>query len=375
MLVHASEVLKSNLRDDDFVARIGGDEFVVVCTGRSEAKLLADIANRIIERMRQPVQYEGHECRFGVSVGIAIETGAEIDPQRLLINADIALYRAKSRGRNCYEFFTAALQAEAIKTKRLADEILGAVEHAQFVPYYQAQFDAKTLDLVGAEALARWRHPSGRIAAPAEFIAVAEELNVVSTIDRMILEQALAQHAAWRATGIEIPHLSVNVSARRLQDERLIANLRGLDIRPGLLSFELVESIFLDESDDVVLFNIDQIKDLGIDIEIDDFGTGYTSIVSLMKLRPKRLKIDRQLVEPIVESPAQRHLVESIIDIGKSLGIRVVGEGVETLAHAHILRDLGCDVLQGYAFARPMPADELGQLIRRKGWRAAAGAG
>ena len=152
-----------------------------------------------------------------------------------------------------------------------------------------------------------------------------------------------------------MPKASVNVSARRLQDEELIKSLRELNIRPGTISFELVESIFLDENDDLVTWNIEQIKELGIDIEIDDFGTGYASIVSLLKLKPRRLKIDRQLVMPIVRSPAQRQLVGSIIDIGKSLGIEVVAEGVETMEHARILRELGCDVLQGYAFAR---ADE-----------------
>lgn len=374
MLVHASEVLLSKLRAGDFVARIGGDEFVVVCTGDCHHEVLVGLAERIIQTMRQPVSYEGHECRFGVSVGIAVGEGTTIDPQRLLINADIALYRAKGRGRNRFEFFTEALQADVVNTKRVADEILGGIEHNEFVPYYQPQFDAHTLDLVGAEALARWAHPSGTIMPPGGFLTVAEDLNVVSTIDRMILEQALRDHADWAARGVVVPRLSVNVSARRLQDEGLVDTLRKLDIPPGRVSFELVESIFLDESDDVVLFNIDQIKDLGIDVEIDDFGTGYTSIISLTKLRPRRLKIDRQLVEPIVESQAQRHLVASIVDIGKSLGVEVIGEGVETLEHAHILRDLGCDILQGYAFARPMSAKDVATFLAAGSWRQGAGA-
>ena len=372
MLVHASEVLLAKLRTGDFVARIGGDEFVVVCTDDCSHQVLIGLAERIIETMRLPVNYEGHECRFGVSVGIAVDGGERIDPQRLLINADIALYRAKGRGRNRYEFFTEALQADVVNTKRVADEILNGLEHDEFVPYYQPQFDAHTLDVVGTEALARWLHPSGTVVAPAGFMSVAEDLNVVSTIDRVILEQALQDRAAWAARGIHVPRLSVNVSARRLQDEGLADTLRRHAIAPGTLSFELVESIFLDESDDVVLFNIDQIKELGIDIEIDDFGTGYASIISLTKLKPRRLKIDRQIVQPIVESKAQRQLVTSIVDIGKSLGIEVVGEGVETLEHAHILRDLGCDILQGYAFARPMSAKDLAAFIKAGNWRGPA---
>ena len=369
MLIHAAEVLKSNVRTDDFVARIGGDEFVVLSFGSGEDAALADLAERIIARMRQPVPYEGHECRFGVSVGIASESGNRLDPRRLLINADIALYKAKSRGRNRHEFFTEALEAEVINTKRRADEILFGLEHNAFEPYFQPQFDAHTLDIVGAEALARWHHPTEGLLAPAQFLDVAEELSVVSTIDRMILEETLTRFDQWQAMGLGVPRVSVNVSARRLQDEQLIASLRGLRIRPGTVSFELVESIFLDETDDNVLFNIDQIKDLGIDIEIDDFGTGYASIVSLLKLKPRRLKIDRQLVMPIVESPAQRHLAESIIEIGRSLGIEVVGEGVETMEHAAILRDIGCDILQGYAFAEAMPADRFAAFVKASEWR------
>jgi EAL domain-containing protein (putative c-di-GMP-specific phosphodiesterase class I) len=201
---------------------------------------------------------------------------------------------------------------------------------------------------------------------------VAEDLNVVSTIDRLILEQALSDLDRWEAAGFRVPRASVNVSLRRLHDEDLITGLRQLDIAPGRISFELVESIYLDESDAIVGWNIDQIKDLGIDVEIDDFGTGYASIVSLQKLRPKRLKIDRQLVDPILVDRAQRQLLVSIIDIGKSMGIEVVAEGVETMEHARILAELGCDILQGYAFAKPMSAADLENLLRTEAWRRAS---
>jgi EAL domain-containing protein (putative c-di-GMP-specific phosphodiesterase class I) len=260
-----------------------------------------------------------------------------------------------------------------IKTKRVADQILQGLDRGEFEPWFQPQFDARTLDVIGCEVLARWRHPTEGILAPDSFMSVAEELNVVASIDRLVLEQSLKHLAAWQAAGLRIPRVSVNVSARRLQDEQLIESLRQLDIKPGTVSFELVESIFLDESDDVALWHIDQIKELGIDIEIDDFGTGYASIVSLLKLQPRRLKIDRQLVTPVVGTATQRHLVQSVIEIGKSLGIDVVGEGVETMEHARVLRDLGCDILQGYAFARPMPADQVAGFIAAESWRAETG--
>ena len=363
MLVHASKVLRSNCRETDFVARIGGDEFVILSTaGASDARLRL-IADRIVREMRRPASHEGHEVRFGVSIGVAVSRSAEIDVKQLLINADIALYRAKALGRNRHEFFSESLQAEVIHTKRVADEVLKGLDSDAFFAHYQPQFDANTLELTGVEALARWRHPDGTIKTPDYFMDVAEELNVVAQIDKLVLDQSLADLARWDAMGLIVPRVSVNVSLRRLHDEGLVESLKALPLQPGRLAFELVESIYLDESEGVVGWNIDQIKDLGIDVEIDDFGTGYASIVSLQKLHPRRLKIDRQLINPIIDQPAQRQLVASIVDIGKSMDIEIVAEGVETMEHAEILRGLGCDVLQGYALARPMSRDALEQFL------------
>ena len=371
MLVHASAVLRANCGDADFVARVGGDEFVVLCPAGPDDQHIAALAERIVEQMRQPVSYEGHECRFGVSIGIAVGRVLPVDAKQLLINADIALYRAKRRGRNRYEFFSDALQAEVVNTKRMADEILKGLERNEFIAWFQPQFDAGTLDLVGVEALVRWQHPTEGIKPPASFMPVAEELNVVAAIDSLVLEQTLAALHRWENMGINVPRASVNVSLRRLSEEGLIDSLRRLDIAPGRIAFELVESIYLDEGDGVVAWTIDQLKELGIDIEIDDFGTGYASIVSLQKLRPDRLKIDRQLVDPILTDPAQRRLLASIIDIGKAMDIEVVAEGVETLAHASILTDLGVDILQGYAFARPLSPEQFETFLSTQAWRAA----
>lgn len=371
MLVHAANLLRSNLTKDDFVARVGGDEFIVVCVYEGPATRLDKIARAIVDQMRRPVPYEGHFCRFGASIGIAVQSGRSVDAKRLLIDADIALYRAKRRGKNGYEFFTEALQAETVNTKRMADDILRGIEQHEFLPHYQPLFDARSLDLVGVEALARWNHPDG-VLAPACFLKIAEDLNVVTSIDRVILETALEDFDRWRKAGFDVPSVSVNVSFRRLHDEHLIASLRDLPIVPGMVSFELLESIFLDEMDDIVRWNIDQIRELGIDISIDDFGTGHASILSLVKLRPSQFKIDRQFIDSIVTSDSQRLLVGSLVDIGRSLSIKVIAEGVETMEQAEILRDLGCDILQGYAFARPMTAAALERMLVSQSWRKAS---
>ncbi|WP_297106005.1 EAL domain-containing protein [uncultured Devosia sp.] len=365
MLIHASKVLRANCRETDFVARIGGDEFVIVSSAGSSDARLRLMADRIVREMRRPTQHEGHEVRFGVSIGVAVCRSADINVNQLLVNADIALYRAKALGRNRHEFFSEALQAEVVNTKRVADEILKGLERDAFFAVYQPQFDAQTLEVIGVEALARWRHADGSIKAPDYFMDVAEELNVVAQIDKLILEQALGDLSRWDSKGLSVPRVSVNVSLRRLHDEGLVDSLRALPLPPGRLAFELVESIYLDENDGVVAWNIDQIKELGIDVEIDDFGTGYASIVSLQKLHPRRLKIDRQLIDPILNQPAQRQLVASIVDIGKSMDIEIVAEGVETLEHVEILRGLGCDVLQGYALAKPMDRAMLEEFLDR----------
>lgn len=370
MLKHTATVLKNTVRKGDFVARIGGDEFVILSNFQGSPRKLSNLAERIIKELRKPVLYEGHDCRFGGSVGIACETGPIFDARHLLLNADIALYRAKNQGRNRHEFFSAETQNEIISIKRLSDEILLGLERNEFIPFYQPQFDATTLEIAGVETLARWMHPEHGMLSPDKFLETAEELDAVASIDAIILDKALADFRAWRRDGISIPKLSVNVSHRRLHDPSLSRKLKKLNIEPGTISFELLESIFLDECDDRVLKNLSRLRKLGIDIDIDDFGTGHASIIGLIRLCPRALKIDRQLVRLVSQSQEQRKLVGSIIEIGKSLNIRVIAEGVETPEHIRVLRDLGCDVLQGYALARPMPGPAIADFIRSDKWRA-----
>lgn len=371
ILRHAAQILRANTSDDDFVGRIGGDEFVIISRNGGVEGHDTALAQRIIDAMSVPVKYKEQECRIGVSIGIAHQANRAEELTQVLVNADIALYEAKRRGRNRHEVFTHSLKTAVFKTKQTADEILRGLEQNEFVAYFQPQFCPVSLNMIGVEALARWDHPTKGLLAPYAFLKTAEDINVLAEIDQRILEQALFQLRRWEASGIDIPKVSVNLSYHRLHDEKLIDRLNQLVIPRGKVSFELLESISFDESDMTVLSNIEQIKNLGIDIEIDDFGTGYASITSLLKLTPRRLKIDRQLVIPILTSAKQRQLVASIIDIGISLGIDVIAEGVETIEHARILKELGCHGLQGYAFARPMSANDLANFARERRWLAA----
>lgn len=372
MLVNTARVLKQNTRNGDLVARIGGDEFVILLPQNNNADDIRQVATRIIAELNQPIQFNGISCRCGVSIGIAHGEGQNIDAKAILINADIALYRAKAQGRNQHEFFTPCLQAEIVNNKRIADEILNGLEHNEFETWYQPQFCAKTYDLIGVEALIRWRHPQHGILSPHYFLKIAEDLDVISTFDRIVLQQSLQEKRLWNMAGINVQKLSVNVSARRLGDQKLIDSLADLNIEAGEVSFELLESIFLDDSDNHTIETIEQIKKYGIEIEIDDFGTGHTSIISLLHLKPKRLKIDRQLIQPIVKSKQERALVRSIIDIARSLGIDTVAEGVESQEHAAMMSQMGCNILQGYYFSEPLPACNFIEFAKQQAWRKAS---
>lgn len=357
ILRHVADELRQRVGTDDFVARIGGDEFVIVCLGCGTADSYEALGQDLIAAVNRPIVYNGHECRVGASIGIADRIEPELTAEQLLVNADIALYEAKRRGRNRVERFNDHLRARTINTKHTADAILRSLADGDFIAWFQPQFDARTLEINGVEALARWRHPQRGILAPNAFLEIAENLNVVAQIDASILDQALAALARWRTEGLGIEHVSVNISAQRLFEDKLLDHLNKIAVAPGSLSFELLESISFDDKADAVAESLERIREHGIAIEIDDFGTGYASILSLIKLSPSRLKIDRQLVAPIVANPAQRKLISSIVDIGRSFGIGIVAEGVETMEHAAILRDLGCQTLQGYALARPMNPD------------------
>lgn len=367
LLQHAADLMRTVFRPDDIVARIGGDEFVAVCVSDTPEELARTLADKLIAGFRHPIDLGEVRCRSGLSIGIACSSLRGSPSSKLLIDADIALYRAKKLGRNRFEFFTRALEAEVVSAKRLADEILTGIDEGQFDAHYQQQFDASTRELVGLEALIRWKHPTEGLLPPARFIGVAEDINALPVLDHIVLETALAHRLSWVAAGIEVPRIAVNVSMGRLRDERLVDRLREMTIQPGTLAFELTEAIYLDDSDQVVSDNIHCLKKLGIDIEIDDFGTGYASIVSVMRLQPKRLKIASQLTATVAASGSQRQLIRSIVEIGRTQGIGVVAEGVETIEQADILRDLGCQTLQGYALGRPMSADQLAGLMLSQG--------
>jgi len=326
------------------------------------------LAQQIVDTLKQPLFVDGSECVVGASVGVAWETeyARGQDLSQLLLDADLALYEAKKVGRGRAAIFTEALRSAAIGSKELADEFNHALDCDELVAFFQPQFNASTLDIAGVETLARWDHPRNGLLAPDKFLAVAENLGRSGDMDRLILQKALFELTRWDSLGMRIPRVSVNISARRLVEANLLAELSELPFAKGRLCFELLETISFDDLQPVLNHIVPALKELGIEIEIDDFGTGHASIISLLRLEPRRLKIDREIIKPIVASPSQRRLVSSIIEIGRSQNIDIVAEGVETMEHVKILRDLGCHFLQGYALARPMSSKQLIEFCRPK---------
>lgn len=364
VLALAAKRLQALLHEAEFVARIGGDEFVIVSPG--DAERIRTLAEQALAAVAEPMQLDHGICRIGGSIGVATRLEEDEPLRQLLVYADTALYEAKRLGRNRIEYFTANLKATSQTQKRRADDVARAIADGEFFPVFQPQFDAVTHAILGVEVLARWQHPEHGVMTPDAFLDVAASLNRVAAIDAMVFEKALTQFMRWTAAGIRVPKMSVNVSAQRLMDCAFLKRLAEVRLPGGTLSLELLESISFEGDNRPLLEKIRQIKALGHEIEIDDFGTGHASIVSLLEIAPNRLKIDRKLIAPILTHVPQRRLVASMIDIGRSLGVEIIAEGVETLHHAEVLCDLGCHGLQGYAFARPMPSDDFIAFMRRQ---------
>ncbi len=350
---------------DGMAARVGGDDFVIVLVNFAGLDALTAIVEDVQRRLRKKIRFGQEMLQSGASIGVSWSNDKRA--RNLLAESDLALYQAKKLGRNRIEFFSRQLQDDLRGKRRLAEDLAQALEQGEIIPHYQVQLDARSREITGLEALARWNHPEKGLLAPGVFLRVADEYGLSADIDAAILQRALEDRLAWQAAGCKVPRIAVNISPGRLADPALLDKLRRLAIPPGAIVFELVETIFLDDCDEKFLANIDLIKQMGIDIEIDDFGSGHASLIGLVRLKPKRLKIDRQLVTDVVESAEQRRVVGSIVEIAKALDVEVIAEGVETEAHAVTLSRLGCDSLQGFALGYPSSAADTGSLLAATG--------
>jgi len=357
VLVEVAHRIRACLREDDTVARMGGDEFIVILGSLAQPDDATATARRIVAVLRRPVVIDGRELVVTASVGISIYPDDSQEASTLIKNADIAMYRAKDEGRNSFQLYQPAMNARSLEHLALETALHGAMERNELLLHFQPLVRADDGALVAAEALLRWQHPELGLIAPADFIPLAEETGLIVPIGEWVLRQACTHHRAWREGGRAAMRLMVNISVRQFRQEDFVAMvarvLADTDMPAALLTLELTESMLMEDVDASTM-RMQQLHELGVNLALDDFGTGYSSLAYLKGFPIDELKIDRLFVRGIDRSTRDAALVAAIILLGHSLGLRVVAEGVETQAHLDVLRRHGCDLAQGYHFHRPL---------------------
>jgi diguanylate cyclase (GGDEF)-like protein len=367
LLVEIANRLRSALRSSDVVARQGGDEFVVILEEAAERHDVERIASNLLSVLNQPLQLSGHECHTTASIGIAMYPSDGGDVQTLTKNADMAMYLAKEDGKNGFRFFTKEIKTQSIERLTLETALRRALERNQFALHYQPKVDMVTGQITGVEALLRWTHPELGVLPPMQFIPLAEETGLIVPIGRWVLREACAQNMAWQRRGLRPVSMAVNLSPRQFADAHLLQDideaLAASGMSPVLLQLEVTESMVMRNVSRAVKV-LDAIQSRGIRLAIDDFGTGYSSM-SLMKQFPiDTIKIDRSFVRDLPSDSEDQAIAQAIISMGKALGMTVVAEGVETSEQETFLRNHACDEMQGYLFSRPVPPQQLAELLR-----------
>ena len=361
LLVHVSRILQRTVRQEDLVGRLSGDEFIVISRGANQESA-CDLARRIINAIRRPLQVAGTELSHSASVGISF-TAAELSASNVIENADMAMYRAKALGRGQFALFDPSMRAEARERLALEESLRHAVNNGQIHAHLQPIVRLSDGALLGYEALARWRHPQLGVLSPATFIGAAEENGLIEEIDLGVLAEACNAVARWQRSQAGEPlRLSVNVSARTLGASDLISRLQPIlqrsGILPGSLLLEITETALVQDIPSIT-GTIADLQELGLKLAIDDFGTGYSSLLYLKRFPVGVLKIDRSFVADLGRDPEDEAIAQAILSLGRSLGVEVVAEGVESEEQEQRLLQLGCELGQGYRYGRPEPITEL----------------
>ncbi len=344
------------------VARLGGDEFAVLIENCSQVAQAAALAQQILEVMKGAFLVDQHQLFISASVGISLFPNDALNAEQLLRNADSALFKAKSSGREGYAMYTEELTAHAQYRVEVASDLRRALEQHELRVFYQPVHDLSTSRLIGVEALVRWQHPQRGLVAPGEFIPIAERTGLIAEIDAWVLEQSCWQMRQWQAAGIELSFVAVNISSRlfaRPELYQLVSTVladTGLD--PALLELEVTESAVMDNSE-VALEQMHHLRELGLRLAIDDFGTGFSSLLRLKRMPVQKLKIDQGFVAGLPGDDDDVAIVRAVIALAQSMGMQVHAEGIEHIEQAQFLLNYNCDLGQGYWFGRPMPASEL----------------
>lgn len=367
LLQEATQRIRAALRHADTVGRLGGDEFLIVLN-HSDAASAAHVARNLLSRLAEPFIINGHSLSISASIGIAVSPRDGNNFDELHKNADIAMYKAKELGRNRYHFFTPELNEAAMERLTLESALRGAVDNNQLRLHYQPQIDLASGKVIGVEALLRWVHPELGTVSPAKFIPIAEDSGLIDKIGSWVLYEACRQNKAWQDAGLPPLLVAVNVSTRQFALGDILAVVThalsdsGLD--PTHLEVEITESLLAQDLENTLAV-LNKIHALGVQVAVDDFGTGYSSLAYLKRFPLHKLKLDQSFVRDLEQDADDRAIASGVVNLGHSLGLAVIAEGVETPAQLEILRQLGCDEIQGYLYSRPLPAAELAAWLHQ----------
>ncbi len=362
LLKLVGERLKALFGPGVTLARLGGDEFAVLAENCSQVVQAAALAQRMLDVMKQPFIFDGHQLFISASIGISLFPNDALSAEQLLRNADSALFKAKSVGREGYALYTEELTAHAQNRVEIASELRRALEQQELRVYYQPVHDLHTSRLIGVEALVRWQHPERGLVPPGDFIPIAERTGLIADIDGWVMDQACRQMCQWLADGVPLSFIAINVSsrlfARRELYDQVAQVLHDTGLDPAFLELEVTESAVMDDPE-VALEQLHRLRELGLRLAIDDFGTGYSSLLRLKRLPVQKLKIDQGFVAGLPWDEDDAAIVRVVIALAKSMSMQVHAEGIEQVEQARFLLEQGCDMGQGYWFGRPMPADEI----------------
>ncbi|HXW68428.1 MAG TPA: EAL domain-containing protein, partial [Dissulfurispiraceae bacterium] len=365
LLKEVAERLKKSIRSSDTVSRIGGDEFNILLSEITSVDDAAVIARKILAAFQKSCTIAGHELHVTASIGISIYPDDSEDPGKLLKYADTAMYHAKEHGRNIYQFYNAAINISSSKRMQMENSLRQALERGELIVHYQPRVDIKTKDIVGAEALVRWKHPEMGLLDAAQFIPLAEETGFVASIDEWVLRNVCEQVKVWQDAGLSAS-VSVNLSARQLQSPQLVARVSRIfnetGVSPEALHFEITESIAMHNIERTAE-RLKELSAMGVQIYIDDFGTGYSSLNYLKRLPIECLKIDKSFIRDIGDDSDNRTIISAVTAMAHKMRLKVIAEGVETQEQFSFLRFAGCDEVQGFLFSRPLPAENFEELI------------
>ena len=366
LLQSIAQRLVNCVRGADTVSRQGGDEFVVLLSEVAHAEDAAITARRMLQAVAEAHSVDDHNLHVTTSIGLSIYPDDGLDAETLIKNADTAMYQAKENGRQNYQFFKAAMNVRAVERQSIEESLRRAVEREEFTLHYQPKISLASGEITGAEALIRWTHPTRGAVPPAQFIPVAEDCGLILPIGKWVLREACRQGRAWMDAGLPLRSVAVNISAMEFRQEKFLegvfAILEDTGLDAGCLELELTESVLMKnvESTEAIL---KALRARGVQVAVDDFGTGYSSLSYLRRFPIDALKIDQSFVRQISNAPGETGIVTAIISMGRSLKLRVVGEGVETQQELEFLQAHHCDEAQGYYFSRPVPAGEFAKLL------------